>query len=145
MVYTDTDRLAFYSGGAIMDRPGLYVKSEEIRSYMKEQKKETKDKPKDPKAEDDNGSRLEKAFADGKVEIIDTALQRKRVGKGVHAEYYTDESKIILHGDQATLDDSLKGTSKGAELTYWTARISCRWCAADERTGEKPLNKKKKK
>jgi lipopolysaccharide export system protein LptA len=143
LIYTDTDRLAHYSGGATMNRPGLNVKGDEIRSYLKEQKKEDKSKPKDP---DDNGSRLEKAFADGNVEIVDTSAARKRTGTGIHAEYYTDESKIILRGDQATLLDSLKGTSRGAELTYWTEddKLTVVTAPAKEQV-KSHLNKKKKK
>jgi lipopolysaccharide export system protein LptA len=146
LVYTDTDRLAFYSGGAAMDRPGLSVRSEEIRSYLKEQKKEDKNKPKDPAAADDDGSRLEKAFADGNVEIVDSSPRRKRTGKGIHAEYYTDESKIIVRGDQATLVDSLKGSSQGSELTYWTEDDRLEVAAAPAKGQVKShLNKKKKK
>jgi lipopolysaccharide export system protein LptA len=141
LVYTDTDRQAIYSGGATMNRPGLAVKSDTLRSFLKEQKKDDGK----PKSEDDDGSRLEKAFADGNVTIVDTTPKRKRTGTGVHAEYYTDEDKIILHGEQAVLVDNLKGTSKGAQLTYWTNDDKLEIVAAPAQPQVKShLNKKKK-
>ena len=38
-------------------------------------------------------SRLEKAFADGAVEIFSTAKDRTRTGTGEHAEYYTADRR----------------------------------------------------
>ena len=123
LVYTDADRLAHYTGGSTMNRPGLDVKGKEIRAYLKEQPKKDSGVP-EPAAsavpEEDGGSRLDKAFADGDVEIVEVSPLRKRVGTGVHAEYYTADEKIILRGNEAVLVDSIKGTSQGAELTYFT-------------------------
>ncbi|MGH9613821.1 MAG: LPS export ABC transporter periplasmic protein LptC, partial [Bryobacteraceae bacterium] len=51
MVYTDDTRLADYTGGALLDRPGLRVKSKEIRAFLKppdDPKENTKNEPKDP-------------------------------------------------------------------------------------------------
>jgi lipopolysaccharide export system protein LptA len=123
LVYTDADRLAHYTGGSTLNRPGLIVKGREIRAYLREQtvKDSTKPAPAISAAdEEDDGSRLDKAFADGDVEIVEISPLRKRVGTGVHAEYYTADEKIILRGSEAVLVDSIKGTSQGAELTYFT-------------------------
>ena len=118
LVYTDTDRLAHYFGGSRMVRPGLDVKGSEIRAFLKEDKKDENGKK--VETDDESGSRLEKAYADGEVEIVDTTPLRKRVGTGVRAEYYTADERVILRGSEALLVDSVKGTSQGAELTYFT-------------------------
>ena len=108
MVYTDSDRLAVYTGGVTLTRPGMHVKSKELRAYM---------------AESTADSRLEKAFADGGVEIIGTANGHVRTGTAEHSEYYTDNQKVILKGGQPKLVDVLNGLPKGSiqapELTYF--------------------------
>jgi len=104
LVYTDRDRLAVYTGGTVLDRPGMQVKARELRSFL---------------AEASADSRLEKAFADGAVEIVQTAAGRTRTGTAEHAEYYPDEQKVILRGGQPQMADSLKGTTGGTELTYF--------------------------
>jgi lipopolysaccharide export system protein LptA len=72
-------------------------------------------------SEHDQDSRLNHAIADGKVDIVQITPERNRLGKGDHAEYYTDEGKIILSGTDATMTDTLKGTStKADKLTYFT-------------------------
>ena len=48
------------------------------------------------------------------------AADRKRVGTGEHAEYYTDEGKIILTGGEPRMDDTLKGSTMADKLTYFT-------------------------
>jgi hypothetical protein len=115
MVYADQTRIADYTGGALMNRPGLRAKGTEIRAFLSEKKDD------DEGSDDDSNSRLDKALLDGDVEIVDSSPKRKRTGTGNHAEYYTQDERIILHGNLALLVDSLKGTSTGAELTYKTA------------------------
>lgn len=104
LIYTETDRLAYYTGGVTLTRPELLVKSLELRSYLSE-------------AGADNS--LEKALADGKVEIVQTSPLRKRTGNSEHAEYYVTDQKILLRGGQPTLNDSVKGVTRGSELTYF--------------------------
>jgi lipopolysaccharide export system protein LptA len=104
LVYTESDRLAHYTGGVALTRPGLAVKSIELRSYLSEA------------GSDDS---LDRAYADGRVEILQSAAGRARNGTGEHAEYYTGEQKIILRGGNPTLTDSVKGSTRGAELTYY--------------------------
>ena len=41
------------------------------------------------------------------------------MGTGEHAEYYTDDEKIILRGVPAQLNDTLRGNTRGAQLTYY--------------------------
>ena len=104
LVYTEENRLAVYTGGVLLRRPGLQVKSQELRAFL---------------AESGADSRLEKAFADGAVAIVETAPDRTRTGIGEHAEYYTDAQKVTLRGGRPKLVDSLKGSMQGDELTYF--------------------------
>jgi lipopolysaccharide export system protein LptA len=105
LVYTDQNRLADYTGGVRLDRPGLRVKSRELRAFL---------------ADSSADSRLEKATAQGAVEIVQNATGRTRTGTAEHAEYFPDEEKIILREGKPQLVDSLKGeAAHGDELTYF--------------------------
>nr|MDQ2900331.1 hypothetical protein [Acidobacteriota bacterium] len=106
LVYTELDRVAHYTGGVLFDRPGLSVKGAELRSFLNDKNSNA-------------DSRFEKAFADGKVVIVQTAADRKRTGLGEHAEYYTADERIILRGGNPQLLDSKRGNTRGAELTYF--------------------------
>jgi lipopolysaccharide export system protein LptA len=105
MVYTDQDRLAHYSGGVFLNRGGLQMKATDLRSWL---------------AEEGADNRLQKAYADGAVQIVQSGPIRTRVGTSDHAEYYTDEEKIILRGGDPQMNDSVRGNTKGAELTYFS-------------------------
>ena len=115
LVYTDQDRLAHYTGGVLLTRPGLRVRADELRAVLAESKSEDKKEP----DQQEEQSRLEKAFADGHVEIVQTATDRTRTGKSDHAEYYTGDERIILRGGQPQMVDSKKGFTRGSELTYF--------------------------
>jgi lipopolysaccharide export system protein LptA len=104
LVYTEQDRLAHYTGGVTLMRPSLDVKGAELRAYL---------------AEKGADSRLERAFADGNVSIVQKMPLRTRTGTGEHAEYYTADEKIILRGGVAQLADTLRGNTRGAQLTYF--------------------------
>jgi lipopolysaccharide export system protein LptA len=105
MIYADSNRLATYTGDVRLNRSSMRVKARELRAYL---------------ADSSADSRLEKAFADGAVEILQTAPDRTRTGTAEHAEYYPDDQKVFLRGGQPALVDSLKGDAHGAELTYFT-------------------------
>jgi len=107
MVYTDADRMALYTGGADFWRPTLTVKCLTLKAWLNDNNS-------------DADSRLNHAVGDGKVDIVQIAKDRKRVGSGEHAEYYTDEGKIVLTGGEPKLDDSLKGQTVADKLTYFT-------------------------
>jgi lipopolysaccharide export system protein LptA len=103
--YTEANRLAYYSGGATLNRPTLQVKAREIHAWL---------------AESGSDSSLEKAIADGAVQIYQTSPDRTRRGTGEHSEYYPDEQKIILQGGMPKLVDSKEGTTVAPQgLTYW--------------------------
>ncbi|HKD07004.1 MAG TPA: LPS export ABC transporter periplasmic protein LptC [Bryobacteraceae bacterium] len=107
MVYTDADRTALYTGGTDFWRPTLTVKCLTLKAWLNDNNS-------------DADSRLNHAVGDGKVDIVQIAKDRKRVGTGEHAEYYTDEGKIVLTGGEPKLDDSLKGQTVADKLTYFT-------------------------
>src|SRR5580693_4922935 len=83
MVYTDQNRLAIYSGGVQMTRPNMNVKCQDLKAYL---------------ADSSADSRLEKAYADGDVQIVQVGADRTRTGTADHAEYFTGEEKVILRG-----------------------------------------------
>ena len=111
MVYTDTNRLANYTGDVTMLRVGLTVKCATLQAFMND------GKPVDGKTPD---SRIDHALADGKVEIVQTVAARQRVGTSEHGEYYTEEGKIILTGGRPHVKDSQTGEFDGEKLTYYT-------------------------
>jgi lipopolysaccharide export system protein LptA len=117
LAYTEQDRQAHYTGNVFFTRPGLRVKSDELRAFLAESK--NGDPSKEKEKEEDRQSRLEKALADGHVEIVQTAADRTRTGTGEHAEYYTADERIFLRGGQPQLVDSKRGYTRGAELTYF--------------------------
>ena len=105
LVYNDGDKLAIYSGGADFRRPTLSVKSQTLKAWLNDS---------------DSDSRINHAFGDGKVEIVQASAGRQRVGTGEHAEYYTDEGRIMITGGQPQLADTLRGNTRGEKLTYFT-------------------------
>ena len=107
MVYTESTRLADYTGGVKFDRPGLTVSSQELKAWLN---------PSDAREE----SKINHADADGHVEIIEDTPLHQRKGTGEHSEYYTKDERILMRGGEPELVDNKKGTTRGAELTYFT-------------------------
>jgi lipopolysaccharide transport protein LptA len=110
LVYTDTTRLADYTGNVEMTRPNINIKSGQMQAFLN---------PKDSKED----SRLHHMLADGNVEIHDKAADRTRTSKGDHGEYYTADSRIVISGNSgnnANMVDSKKGDIVGKELTYFS-------------------------
>lgn len=109
MVYTDSDRLVSYTGGVDFWRPTMTVKCATMKAWLNPQ-------------DSDADSRVNHAIGDGKVEIVEfvPADHRQRTGNSEHAEYYTDDGKIILTGGTPELIDSKRGNTKGDTLTYYT-------------------------
>jgi lipopolysaccharide export system protein LptA len=105
--YDGRERLAHYRGSARMIREGMDVKAAELRAWLNEAGK-------------NSDSSLNRAFADGRVEIFQAEGGRTRLGTAPHAEYYAADEKVILSGGNAVLQDSLKGAARGKQLTYFT-------------------------
>jgi lipopolysaccharide export system protein LptA len=94
LVYTEPDRLAHYTGGVHLVRPGMDVKSSELRAFLND--------------------------SDGQVAIVRSEPDRTLTGTSEHAEYYTAEERIFLNKGEPVLVDSLRGVTRGRELTYFT-------------------------
>jgi lipopolysaccharide export system protein LptA len=104
LVYTDDNRLAVYTGGVLLNRANMRVNSRELRAFL---------------SGEGGDSRLEKAYADGAVTIVQVASDRTRTGTAEHSEYYTADQKVILRDGEPQLVDTLKGSTRGTELTYF--------------------------
>jgi lipopolysaccharide export system protein LptA len=105
LVYTEKNRLAHYLKGTVLRRPGMDVKAREIRAFLNEAGAE---------------SALNHAIADGDVVMVQARSGRTRTGSSEHAEYYAAEEKIVMTGGRPQFVDSLKGTTKGQELIYYS-------------------------
>jgi len=103
--YSDEMRVADYKDGVILDRPNMKVKAREVRAFLRD---------------NSDDSSLDHAFADGQVEIVQTAPGRVRNGTSEHAEYYVDEDKVILEGGSPQFMDSLRGNTRGEKLTWFS-------------------------
>jgi lipopolysaccharide export system protein LptA len=42
-----------------------------------------------------------------------------RRGSGENAEYYAKEGKLVLYGGEPTLVDSVRGSTRGQQLTWF--------------------------
>ena len=107
MEYLDKERIAHYEGGVQLTRGTMVVNSRELRAFLKQDEKS-------------GDSSLDHAFADGAVKIVDTTPQRTRTGTSEHAEYYVDDAKVLLKGGQPQMVDSIKGMTRGQQLTYFS-------------------------
>jgi len=116
LVYTEETRIALYQGGVHLERPGsgLTVDSQQLKAFLKSS---------------DSDSSLDKAFADGAVKILSIVTPsanqksketRLRKGASEHAEYYTDDQKVIMNGGRPKMEDTARGDSTGEELTLFT-------------------------
>jgi lipopolysaccharide export system protein LptA len=129
MTYHEEDRTAVYTGGVVLNRPNLNVKSQELKAFLKDK---------------DADSSLDKAFADGAVNIVQTMPGRTRVGASDHGEYYTGEEKIILEKGNPKFVDSLRGTTEGERLTYFTNDERLLVNGAEKQRAESTIHRKPK-
>jgi lipopolysaccharide export system protein LptA len=108
LYYEDDKRLAHYSDGATLVHDKMTVTAQDIRAFLT------------PKTPGSNDSALDHAIADGKVVVVQADKDRTRTGRSEHCEYYLKLDKVVLNGGTATMVDSLKGLTKGQQLTYFT-------------------------
>jgi lipopolysaccharide export system protein LptA len=109
MLYADDKRLAHYTGNVKLVRDKMTVTSTELRAFLT---------PKTDSNSDD--SSLDHAYADGNVVVFNKGADRTRTGTSEHCEYYPKQSKVVLNGGLAKMVDSVKGTTKGRQLTYYS-------------------------
>jgi len=105
LTYTDADRLAVYTGGVDMARPGMHITSRELHAYLSDSSAD---------------SRLDKAVADGGVHLVANTANGTRIATAEHAEYYTDDQKVVLTGGRPRLVDGGGHSTEGAKLTYFS-------------------------
>lgn len=127
-VYTGAARTAHYQGGVTLNRPGLTVTSKELKAYLKES--------------DSGDTSLDRAVADGAVKIVNTADKRTRTGTSDHAEYYADEEKVLLDGGEPLFVDSIKGQTRGKQLTWFANSDRLLVNGAESRPADSLLRKK---
>jgi lipopolysaccharide export system protein LptA len=87
-----------------MLRAGLEVTAAELRGQF---------------AARDGSTELETAYADGAVRIVRSTPDRTRKGTAEHAEYTVAEGKVVLTGGSPEFADSLRGSTRGRELTWF--------------------------
>jgi len=110
LIYTDQDRRAYYVGHVILQRERMLIRAASLEAYLR------------PQEQVENGeSRIDRAVAEGKVEIVETPLEKRmpRKASAEHAEYYSSEEKIILRGGNPVLEQPGRGFTRGSELTYY--------------------------
>ncbi len=110
--YNDDTRVANYSGGATLERPSMTVKGQDIRAFLRNNSKD---------------SSLDHAVADGHVDVHEVSPDRTRDAWSEHAEYYVDEDKVILEGGQPRFVDSMRGTTRGQKLTWYSSMMTGCW------------------
>ncbi len=104
--YNDDTRVANYSGGAVLERPNMTVKGQDIHAFLRN---------------NSNDSSLDHAVADGRVDVHEVSPDRTRDAWSEHAEYFVDEDKVILEGGQPRFVDSTRGTTRGQKLTWYSS------------------------
>ena len=128
MTYVENDRVARYTSGVVLTRPNMTVRSRELQAFLNDK---------------DQDSSLNKAFADGNVSIVQTAPGRTRTGTSEHAEYYAADEKIILEKGQPKFVDSVRGTTEGQVLTYYSKDDRLLVNGVESRRAESILKRKK--
>jgi lipopolysaccharide export system protein LptA len=107
--YDDNQRIAEYTGGASLQRSTqrstMEVKAKEIRAFLRN---------------DSNDSSLDHAIANGQVQIHSPSPGRIRDGTSEHVEYFVDEDKVVLTEGRPKFVDSLRGTTQGEKLTWFS-------------------------
>ncbi len=104
LTYEDGDKVAHYRGNVKLERLSTEVTCAELRAFL---------------VDEGGGARMDKALADGAVEIVNTAAGRTRKATAEHAEYYAVGEKVVLSGGRPLLVDSLRGSTRGARLTWF--------------------------
>jgi lipopolysaccharide transport protein LptA len=110
LVYRDDTRVALYTGGVTLVRQKMTVTSDRMQAVLT------------PKTDSNSSdSSLDHAIGDGNVKVLETvADNRTRTGTSQHCEYFTKEDKVVLNGGAPQFVDSVKGLTRGKQLTYFS-------------------------
>lgn len=130
MEYDDREKLAVYTGGVQLNREAMVVTSQRLRAWFvkEEQAKAQEGKPIDARtseAKTDAAGTLQHAIAEGNVVILQAGKDaegrdRTRRGQSEHADYWVPEERVILTGGSPQFFDSLKGLTKGTQITWYS-------------------------
>ncbi|HRJ20400.1 MAG TPA: LptA/OstA family protein [Bryobacteraceae bacterium] len=110
LFYNDAQKLATYTGAAALNRPGLDLKGETLKLWFVDE----------PSKEGGTQTQLDRLFADGAAEVVEKSPERTRTGKGEHLEYYARDEKMVLTGGNPLVQDSQRGISRGAVITWFS-------------------------
>ncbi len=110
LLYDGAAKLATYTGAASLTRPGLDVKGETLRLWFVENQNK------------DGGTetQLDRLFADKDAVVVERTPERTRTGRGEHLEYHAREERMVLTGGNPLVQDSLRGISRGAVITWFS-------------------------
>jgi len=92
-------------------RSGVDMRSKFMRAFFEDV----------PKQGGGTETRLEHLQADGSVEVVQRPQGHVRQGFGDHAEYYLQDERMLLTGEQARVTDPERGATRGPRIT-WLAR-----------------------
>jgi lipopolysaccharide transport protein LptA len=126
--YREDQQVAHYKGGAVLVRENMNVKGREIRAFLKTDEK--------------GNSGVDRALAEGAVDILERENGRSRHGTGERAEYYLAEEKVILEGGEARFEDSQRGSTRGRKLTYYAKNDRLLVDGADRQPVESIIRKR---
>jgi len=108
--YDGKIKQGLYRENAHLERAGMDVRSRYLRTFFEDS----------PKKGGGTETRLEHMEADGAVEIIQRPPGRVRHGRAEHGEYYLNEERMVLTGGQPEVTDSLRGTTRGPRITWFS-------------------------
>ncbi|HYM12731.1 MAG TPA: LptA/OstA family protein, partial [Bryobacterales bacterium] len=110
LLYTDADRRAYYTGRVVMHRDRMLIRSGELEAFLRPQQDVQRGE-----------SRIERLLARNHVDLVETAPEKgaPRRARAEQAEYFSGEEKITLRGGTPTIEQPGRGSTKGAELTYY--------------------------
>ncbi|MCS6951676.1 MAG: hypothetical protein NZM33_02340 [Bryobacteraceae bacterium] len=102
--YAEATGVAEFTGGIRLLRAGTLVTADRLLAHF---------------AEAAGGSRLDRADAEGAVEIVRAETHRLRRASAEHAAYEAPAQKIVLWGGDPVFTDSLRGAVRGRQLTWF--------------------------
>ncbi|MGO9243083.1 MAG: LptA/OstA family protein [Bryobacteraceae bacterium] len=109
--YDGKIKQGLYQDKVHLVRPDLDLRSRFLRAFFEDA----------PKQGGGTETKLEHLQADGAVQIVQRLPGHLRNGNGDHAEYYLEEQRMVLTGNQAEVSDPDRGSTKGPRIT-WLSR-----------------------
>ncbi len=110
MQYDENRHLALYRGSVEFQRSNLTVLSDRLEGHLSPEG-----------GAEGSSNRLDRAVASGDVRIREErhGAGASRAAFGQAAEYSPGESKVVIEGDPAHIQDGTRGGTEGRQLTYY--------------------------